>query len=142
MHHSTYLRCCDSPKHGGFVAWENVLVVFYLLKLFAACISSVPFIVYVFFVKTGKFQLKISLLSHWWIQGTKLILTFWALGQVKAGTETLDFKGTYVGTSTFKTDSDLTFDIRLLQNTQTLRPRRRFYPKFRIKRGARPRFWS
>ena len=66
---------------------------FHLSQPFAKCISSVPFILYLFFGKGWeKFQREFPL-SRWWIHGTQPVLTL--------GTETLDF-ATYVGTASFK----------------------------------------
>ena len=74
---------------------------FHLSQPFAKCISSVPFILYLFFGKGWeKFQREFPL-SRWQIYETQQVLIDPWGGKVNAGTETLDF-ATYVGTANFK----------------------------------------
>ena len=70
MHHSTFLRCCDATKPPRIRSKGKSSNSFHLSQPFAKCISSVPFILYLFFGKGWeKFQRKFPL-SRWRIYET------------------------------------------------------------------------
>ena len=107
---------------------------FHLSQPFAKCISSVPFILYLFFGKGWeKFQRKFPL-SRWWVHGTQQVLTLGA-GRWKQGLKHWTSPHT-LAQPVLNRFRSFCITLPLLQNRQTLKSRDGFYPKFRKSRRS------
>ena len=140
MHHSTYLRCCDAPKGRRVRSKGKSSNSFHLSQPFAKCISSVPFILYLFFGKGWeKFQREFPL-SRWWNSWNPTSFDPRG-GKVKTGTETLDF-ATYVGTASFKQIQIFLFHSSSASKQADSKVSAVDSIRNSANRGAQPRFWS
>ena len=125
------LRCSKPPRIRSRGKSSNS---FHLSQPFAKCISSVPFILYLFFGKGWeKFQRKIPL-SRWWIYETQQVLTLGA-GRWKQGLKHWTSPHT-LAHPIFNRFRSFCFTLPLLQNRQTLKSRHGFYQKFRKSRRS------
>ena len=120
------LRCSKPPRIRSKGKSSNG---FHLSQPFAKCISSVPFILYLFFGKGWeKFQREFPL-SRWRIYETL------GAGRWKQGLKHWTSPHT-LAHPIFNRFRSFCFTLPLLQNRQTLKSRHGFYPKFRKSRRS------